>query len=132
MYQFFQQAEKWHLRLNADISEMQNKYNFHFNNLWVKNYNRSVHRELLQEMEKVESSYDIMKRNMEKKKLLPITDNVTNNFAEMLQKRLEQLENHNSKLEIDLKKLEDNVKIIVLAKYQYVDQHKFYFSSVIN
>jgi len=27
MYQFFQQAEKWHLRLNADISEMQNKYN---------------------------------------------------------------------------------------------------------
>lgn len=27
MYQFFQQAEKWHLRLNANISEMQNKYN---------------------------------------------------------------------------------------------------------
>lgn len=27
MYQFFQQAEKWHLRLSADISEMQNKYN---------------------------------------------------------------------------------------------------------
>lgn len=25
MYQFFQQAEKWHLRLTADISEMQNK-----------------------------------------------------------------------------------------------------------
>lgn len=61
-------------------------------------------------MEKVESSYDIMKRNMEKKKLLPITDNVTNNFAEMLHKRLEQLESHNSKLEIDLKILEDNVK----------------------
>jgi len=31
MYQFFQQAEKWHLRLNADISEMQNKYNLCFN-----------------------------------------------------------------------------------------------------
>lgn len=30
MYQFFQQAEKWHLRLNADISEMQNKYLFNF------------------------------------------------------------------------------------------------------
>lgn len=29
MYQFFQQAEKWHLRLSADISEMQNKYNLH-------------------------------------------------------------------------------------------------------
>jgi len=25
MYQFFQQAEKWHLRLNVDISEIQNK-----------------------------------------------------------------------------------------------------------
>jgi len=25
MYQFFQQAEKWHLRLNLDISEIQNK-----------------------------------------------------------------------------------------------------------
>lgn len=38
MYQFFQQAEKWHLRLHADISEMQNKYNlfiyfyYYFNN----------------------------------------------------------------------------------------------------
>lgn len=72
-------------------------------------------------MEKVESSYDIMKRNMEKKKLLPITDNVTNNFAEMLQKRLEQLENHNSKLEIDLKKLEDNVKIIILPYWRNIN-----------
>lgn len=50
---------------------------------------------------------------IEKKKLLPISDTVTNDFAEMLHKRLEQLENHNSKLEKDLKYLEDNVNIVL-------------------
>lgn len=62
-------------------------------------------------MEKIESSYDIINRTLEKKKLLPITDHITNDFAEMLHKRLEQLESHNSKLEKDLKYLEDNVKM---------------------
>jgi len=61
-------------------------------------------------MEKIESTYDIMNRTLEKKKLLPITDHITNDFAEMLHKRLEQLESHNSKLENDLKHLENNVK----------------------
>ncbi|KAL4122048.1 hypothetical protein QTP88_014453 [Uroleucon formosanum] len=88
MYQFFQQAEKWHLRLNLDISEIQNK-------------------ELLQEMEKIETSYNKMKQTLEKKKLLG-TDHITSDFAEVLQKRLNQLETHNSKLEADLKTLEDN------------------------
>ncbi|KAL5243233.1 hypothetical protein ACI65C_010643 [Semiaphis heraclei] len=89
MYQFFQQAEKWHLRLNVDISEMQNK-------------------ELLQEMEKIETSYNIMNRTLEKKKLLSTSDHITNDFAEVLQKRLNQLETHNFKLEADLKTLKDN------------------------
>lgn len=60
-------------------------------------------------MEKIESNYDTINRTLEKKKLLPITDHITNDFAEMLQKRLEQLENHNSKLEKDLMCLEENV-----------------------
>ncbi|XP_022166730.1 leucine zipper transcription factor-like protein 1 isoform X2 [Myzus persicae] len=89
MYQFFQQAEKWHLRLNVDISEIQNK-------------------ELLQEMEKIETSSNMMNRALEKKKLLSTHDHITNDFAEVLQKRLNQLETHNSKLEADLKTLEDN------------------------
>ncbi|XP_050432510.1 leucine zipper transcription factor-like protein 1 isoform X1 [Adelges cooleyi] len=89
MYQFFQQAEKWHLRLNADISEMQNK-------------------ELLQEVEKYKSDYNLTRRLAEKKKLAPINDCVTNDFAEMLHKRLEQLESHNCKLQNDFKCLEDN------------------------
>jgi len=74
------------------------------------------YRELLQEMEKIESNYNIRIRTLEKKKLLPITDHITNDFAEMLHKRLEQLESHNSKLEKDLKCLEVNVKIILLSK----------------
>lgn len=64
-------------------------------------------------MDKIESSYDVMNRTLEKKKLIPITDHITNDFAEMLHKRLEQLENHNTKLEKDLKYLEDNVKYVV-------------------
>lgn len=66
---------------------------------------------MLQEMDKIESSYDIKNRTLEKKKLLPITDHITNDFAEMMHKRLEQLESHNSKLERELKYLEDNVKM---------------------
>ncbi|XP_026806652.1 leucine zipper transcription factor-like protein 1 isoform X2 [Rhopalosiphum maidis] len=90
MYQFFQQAEKWHLRLNVDISEIQNK-------------------ELLQEMEKIETNYNIMNRTLEKKKLLGSSDHyITNDFVEILHKRLNQLETHNSKLEADLKDLEEN------------------------
>ncbi|XP_060854068.1 leucine zipper transcription factor-like protein 1 [Rhopalosiphum padi] len=90
MYQFFQQAEKWHLRLNVDISEIQNK-------------------ELLQEMEKIETNYNIMNRTLEKKKLLGSSDHyITNDFVEVLHKRLNQLETHNSKLEADLKDLEEN------------------------
>lgn len=84
--------------------------------LYVKSLNKLwVLRELLLEMEKVESNYDIdiMNRTLEKKKLLPITDHITNDFAEMLHKRLEQLESHNSKLKIDLKLLEDNVKYFI-------------------
>lgn len=71
---------------------------------------------MLQEMEKIESSYQIMNQTLEKKKLLPITDHITNDFAEMLHKRLEQLESHNSKLEKDLKYLEDNVKMFYKYK----------------
>ncbi|KAF0758853.1 leucine zipper transcription factor-like protein 1 [Aphis craccivora] len=89
MYQFFQQAEKWHLRLNVDISEIQNK-------------------ELLKEMEKIETNYNTMNRKLEKKKLLGTSDNITKDFVEVLHKRLDQLETHNSKLEADLKTLEDN------------------------
>lgn len=73
-------------------------------NIWV-------HRELLQEVEKFESNYDSINRTIEKKKLVPITDHITADFAEMLHKRLEQLETHNSKLEKDLLCLEDNVKV---------------------
>lgn len=62
-------------------------------------------------MEKIETSYNEMKRTLEKKKLLG-TDHITCDFAEVLQKRLNQLETHNSKLEADLKTLEDNVKEI--------------------
>lgn len=51
-----------------------------------------------------------MNRTLEKKKLLGTPDHITNDFAEVLQKRLNQLETHNSKLEADLKTLEDNVK----------------------
>lgn len=61
-------------------------------------------------MDKIESNYDLINRTLEKKKLAPISDHITNDFAEMLHKRLEQLENHNSKLEKDLKILGDNVK----------------------
>lgn len=75
-------------------------------------------------MEKIDSSYDIMNRTLEKKKLLPLTDYITNDFAEILHKRLEQLESHNFKLENDLKHLEINVKLffitnmyIALSKY---------------
>lgn len=64
-------------------------------------------------MEKIESGYDIINRSIEKKKLLPITDHITSDFAEMLHKRLEQLESHNSKLEMDLKHLKDSVKNII-------------------
>lgn len=115
MFQFFQQAEKWHLRLNADISEMQNKYKIHFsfNCLKVNCLKLWVYRELLLEMEKIESNYDMMNRILEKKKLLPISEHVTNDFAEMLRYRLEQLENHNSKLKTDLKLLEENVKCLI-------------------
>lgn len=66
---------------------------------------------MLQEMEKIETSYNKMKQTLEKKKLLG-TDHITSDFAEVLQKRLNQLETHNSKLEADLKTLEDNVKEI--------------------
>ncbi|XP_025203283.1 leucine zipper transcription factor-like protein 1 [Melanaphis sacchari] len=89
MYQFFQQAEKWHLRLNLDISEIQNK-------------------ELLQEMEKIETNYNTMNRTLNKKKLLDTFDHISSDFVEVLHKRLNQLETHNSKLEADLKTLEDN------------------------
>lgn len=65
-------------------------------------------------MEKLESEYDIMSKT-EKKKLAPINDHITNDFAEMLHKRLDQLENHNSKLEQDLKRFKDNVKYILLC-----------------
>lgn len=75
-------------------------------------------------MEKIESSYDIMNRTLEKKKLIPITDHITNDFAEMLHKRLEQLENHNTKLEKDLKYLGDNVKY---ALYVQNEQKMFKF-----
>jgi len=61
-------------------------------------------------MEKIETSYNMMNRTLEKKKLLSTPNHITNDFAEMLQKRLNQLETHNSKLEADLKTLEDNVK----------------------
>lgn len=64
-------------------------------------------------MDKIESSYDIMNRTLEKKKLLPITDHITNDFVEMLHKRLEQLENHNTNLEKDLKYLGENVKNVL-------------------
>jgi len=64
-------------------------------------------------MENVESNYNIRNRTLEKKKLLPITDHITNDFAEMLHKRLEQLESHNSKLENDLKHVENNVKNVL-------------------
>lgn len=68
-------------------------------------------------MGKIESSYDIINRTLEKKKLIPImTDHITNDFAEMLHKRLEQLENHNAKLEKDLKYLGDNVKCVLYVK----------------
>lgn len=59
----------------------------------------------------------MMQRTIEKKKLLPITDHITNDFAEILHKRLEQLENHNSKLETDLKHLKDSVNIY----YKYLE-----------
>lgn len=69
-----------------------------------------------------------MNRTLEKKKLLPITDHITNDFAEMLQKRLAQLENHNSKLENDLKCLEENVKISFMYKNKLkVSQSDFMF-----
>lgn len=61
-------------------------------------------------MEKIETSYNIMNRTLEKKKLLSTSDHITNDFAEVLQKRLNQLETHNFKLEADLKTLKDNVK----------------------
>lgn len=71
-------------------------------------------------MGKIESSFDMMNRALEKKKLLPITDHITNDFTEMLHKRLEQLESHNSKLEKDLNCLEDRVKnnCFILCKDQ--------------
>lgn len=70
-------------------------------------------------MDKIESSYDVMNRTLEKKKLIPITDHITNDFAEMLHKRLEQLENHNTKLEKDLKYLGDNVKYVVYVQNEF-------------
>lgn len=85
-----------------------------------------VHRELLQEMEKIESGFDIMNRSIEKKKLSPITDHITNDFAEMLHKRLEQLENHNSKLESDLKHFKDNVKNKYYKSNKNKELKKFY------
>lgn len=60
-------------------------------------------------MEKIETNYNTMNQKLEKKKLLGTSDNVTNDFVEMLHKRLDQLEIHNSKLETDLKTLKDNV-----------------------
>lgn len=66
-------------------------------------------------MEKIECNYRAMDRTFEKKKLLPITDYITNDFAEILQKRLEQLEGHNSKLEKDLKCLKDNVRNVIFG-----------------
>lgn len=61
-------------------------------------------------MEKIETSYNTLNQTLEKKKLLVTSDHITNDFAEVLHKRLHQLETHNSKLEADLKHLEDNVK----------------------
>jgi len=60
-------------------------------------------------MQKIETSYKIMNQTIEKKKLLVAADHITNDFAEVLHKRLNQLETHNSKLEADLKTLDDNV-----------------------
>jgi len=60
-------------------------------------------------MEKIETNYNTMNRKLEKKKLLGTSDNITKDFVEVLHKRLDQLETHNSKLEADLKTLEDNV-----------------------
>lgn len=60
-------------------------------------------------MEKIESN-NTMRHVFDKKKLLPMTDHITNDFAEILHKRLEQLESHNFKLEKDIKCLEDNVR----------------------
>lgn len=74
-----------------------------------------IYRELLQEMEKIECNYKTLNRTLEKKKLLPITDHITNDFAEILQKRLEQLESHNFKLEKDLKCLKDNVRNVIFG-----------------
>ncbi|XP_050542682.1 leucine zipper transcription factor-like protein 1 isoform X2 [Daktulosphaira vitifoliae] len=89
MHQFFQQAEKWHLRLNVDISEMQNK-------------------DLLLEVEKYKSQYNVINQLATKKKLIPIRDQISNDFADMLHKRLEQLESDNCKLLNDLKYLKDS------------------------
>jgi len=63
-------------------------------------------------MEKIETSYNVMNPTLEKKKLLGTPDHITSDFADVLQKRLNQLETHNSKLEADLKNLEENVKEI--------------------
>lgn len=79
-----------------------------------------MHRELLQEMEKIESSYDSINRTVEKRKLLPITNHITNDYTEILHKRLEQLENHNSKLETDLKHLKDSVNKYILNRIKNV------------
>ena len=75
---------------------------------------------MLQEMETIETSYYVMNRTLEKKKLLGTPDHITNDFANVLQKRLNQLETHNSKLEADLKTLEDNVKKIKNIFLMYI------------
>uniref|UniRef100_A0A2H8TX52 Leucine zipper transcription factor-like protein 1 n=3 Tax=Melanaphis sacchari TaxID=742174 RepID=A0A2H8TX52_9HEMI len=49
-----------------------------------------------------------MNRTLNKKKLLDTFDHISSDFVEVLHKRLNQLETHNSKLEADLKTLEDN------------------------
>ncbi|XP_025191856.1 leucine zipper transcription factor-like protein 1 isoform X1 [Melanaphis sacchari] len=59
-------------------------------------------------MEKIETNYNTMNRTLNKKKLLDTFDHISSDFVEVLHKRLNQLETHNSKLEADLKTLEDN------------------------
>ncbi|XKL60233.1 hypothetical protein PGB90_001249 [Kerria lacca] len=83
--QLFQQAEKWHLQLNVDLSEMQNK-------------------ELLESVQNIEN----IPAKVEKPKLTPLSINIEKT-SELMRQEIFNLQEENKQLLEDVKILHDKI-----------------------
>ncbi|KAL1132267.1 hypothetical protein AAG570_010224 [Ranatra chinensis] len=86
--QLFTQAEKWHLRMTADLSEIQN-------------------RDLLENVKSIELHNEIRMQS-DRPRLQPLVDNTSS--IELLRKEIERLKEENQTLETRLKEMKSEVQ----------------------